>query len=417
MFSFLVENFCKKFFVISIVCIMLFMLRQIGRTGLKQWGGYVREEFLTELSGEGWKRVVPRMMSDPILSASLLAIELLIRQTTWSVVPADETAAAVAMAEFVDQCRHGMKHSWDECLSNILSMLPWGFSLLELTYKRRSDGRLSWASWDIRGQDSLDGWKFGNFDEIEGVYQRHPETWERLFIPSEKFLLFRVTAPKNNPEGRSVLRGAYEPWYYGSNMRRVEAIAAERDATGLPLARIPAAVIAAGGNAYNSYEELVTNLRVDEQAGVIIPSDYDEFGRRLYDLELLKSGERSVSLDPVITRYDQKMATALLTDVLMVGIGTSSGYNLAQQKQELLTTSINGYLDSIAGTINGYAITRLLKLNGMPAQVTPRLSFNRVETINLDELGLFIQRIAQAGFEWAADPDIDRRLREQADLT
>lgn len=392
------------------------MYKPIGSTGLRRWGGYVREEYLPELQGSGWKRTVPRMLSDPVLSSALLAIELLARQTTWVVVPVGEDSISVDAALFVEKCRHNMKQSWDEILSNVFSMLPWGFSLLELVYTRLADGRVGWDNWDIRSQSSLDGWSFSVTDEVLGVYQVHPETFKRVFIPSEKFLLFRVATDKGNPEGRSVLRGAYEAWYFASNLRRTEAISAERDATGLPLARVPATVIAEGGAAYDSYVNLVSNLRVDEQAGAVIPSDRDEAGERLYDLELLRSGERGMSLDGVIARYDQRMGAALLADVLLVGSSTSSGYNLARQKQELLTMAVNGYMDSIVGTVNSIAIPRLLKFNGVPAKSYPKLSFSRIEHVDLDKLGLFIERVSRAGFDWSKDIDVDRRLREQADL-
>ena len=217
-------------------------IRPIGRTGLVHYGGVIDEEYLSELRGGRWRRVVRQMQDDPVLSASLLAIDLLIRQVSWSVMGDDETAV-----EFVDAARLGMDKSWDEIVSEILTFLPWGFDVQEIMYKRLPDGRLGWGDWSIRSQETIEGWEFDKYGRVTAVVQVTAPDYRAVRIPAAKFLLFRTTARKGNPEGRSVLRGAYEAWYFSHNLKRIEAIGIERDATGVPVMKIPSHVIVEDG--------------------------------------------------------------------------------------------------------------------------------------------------------------------------
>jgi hypothetical protein len=62
----------------------------------------------------------------------------------------------------------------------------------------------------------------------------------RAVMPIEK--LAAVPAPgqyKGNPEGQSMLRTAYRPWFFKKRLEEFEAIGVERDLAGLPVAKVP----------------------------------------------------------------------------------------------------------------------------------------------------------------------------------
>ena len=68
-----------------------------------------------------------------------------------------------------------------------------------------------------------------------------------MTIPRAKCLLFRPTAYKSNPEGRSILRTAYRPWYNLTQIENIEGIGIERDLAGLPVVKVPPEVMAGKG--------------------------------------------------------------------------------------------------------------------------------------------------------------------------
>ena len=59
---------------------------------------------------------------------------------------------------------------------------------------------------------------------LEGLNQQAPPHYQTVFIPIEKVINFRTTAERGNPEGRSILRAMYKPWYFKNNLEEVEAI-------------------------------------------------------------------------------------------------------------------------------------------------------------------------------------------------
>ncbi len=177
---------------------------EIGRTGLKRWGGMLNEEFLPELRGTRGQKVYHEMSENSaIIGGCLSAIEMLIRQVTWDVEPAGTSAEDQERAEFVEGCLSDLSTPWTDVVIEHLSMLPRGFSVVELVYKRREgpdapspskfdDGRVGWQKFAPRGQETLvDNWEFDEAGGIKGVWQVAAPDFQRRFLPIEKMLLFR----------------------------------------------------------------------------------------------------------------------------------------------------------------------------------------------------------------------------------
>jgi len=140
-------------------------MREIGSTGLLRDGGVIREEYLRELQGDRWYRVVKEMIDDPIVGATLFAIEMMMRQVVWEIKP--NKSGKQADADFVQECLSDMSFTWADTLGEILTMLPYGWSLLEIVYKVRggpsddpmynskyNDGRIGWRKWPPLSRNS-----------------------------------------------------------------------------------------------------------------------------------------------------------------------------------------------------------------------------------------------------------------------
>ena len=110
----------------------------IGQTGLNRSGGYVYEEWLPQLSGNRATKVYREMRdNDAVVGAIILAIESLIREVEWRVVPANDSTEAAAAAVFLEQCIGDMSTTWEDFVNEILSMFVYGYSYFETVYKRR----------------------------------------------------------------------------------------------------------------------------------------------------------------------------------------------------------------------------------------------------------------------------------------
>lgn len=111
---------------------------EIGRIGQRRYGGVIYEEFLRELRGHKGIEVYREMSeNDDVIGAILYAIEMLVRQTQWSVEPGGTSAKDKEAVEFVESCMNDMQMTWVDTISEILSFLTYGWSFHEIVYKRR----------------------------------------------------------------------------------------------------------------------------------------------------------------------------------------------------------------------------------------------------------------------------------------
>jgi phage gp29-like protein len=410
-------------------------LNELGTTGLRRSGGFITEEFLNQLRGRRGLLVYREMAdNDPVIGSILYAIEKVVLRLDWRVDPFDDSPEAEEIQKFIDECLEDMSDSWDQTLASILSMLVYGFSFHEIVYKIRggdvddpkrkskhSDGKIGWRKFPIRSQETLNNWMMDLDGGIQGFRQIDPTGGGFREIPIDKGLLFRTTVNKNNPEGRSLLRNCFRPWYYKRRIEEIEAIGIERDLAGLPVAKVPPEYLSSGATSAQQavlaeITQIVQNIKRNEQEGVIFPKMYDENNNEMFSLELLSSGgSRQFDTDKVISRYDQRISMSVLSDFILLGHEKVGSFALGSQKMDLWTMSVEAIAKSIAEVMNQYAIPRLLKLNGMNTELTPFLTYGEVSSVDLGELGDYVTKLVGAG-ALMPDEKLEAYLREQASL-
>ena len=206
---------------------------EIGQSGLRAFAGWVREEFLPELQGrQGAQKFREMGDSSPTIGAILFAVMSTMRKVEWRTIPVNDSGEARAAAEFVDSCRDDMSHTWDDFVMEMLSMLQFGYAPHEIVYEQRlgkrppanpngterassryDDNAIGWRRLPLRSQETVLKWFFSPYGQPTGMTQL-PWTGAIRDIPMEKMLLFRPFHRKANPEGRSILRTAYVPYYF-----------------------------------------------------------------------------------------------------------------------------------------------------------------------------------------------------------
>lgn len=418
-----------------------------GSSGLRQYGGWVREEFLSQLQGRLAAQTYREMADNsPIVGALIFAISQSMRKIEWRVTPADDTPEAAAEAEFLDSCRDDMSSTWSDTTTEMLSQLIYGFAPLEIVYKRRlgrkvakgkptskfDDGRIGWRKLPLRGQDTIFKWFFDENGETTGMSQQ-PWMGPIIDIPIEKLLLFRPTAHKGNPEGRSILRTAYRSWYLAKRIEEQEAVLIERFG-GIPKVTVPAKLMAdamgtgpdaaAAQQALQAYQRIATNVRVDEQMGVVFPSDTwkDDQGKpttaKMYDFELVTPTFGRSSIDPstVIERYNLQILMSVLADFINLGHQARGTQNLAISKVDMFFQAIEGWVNGDADVLNRYGVTRLWQMNGLDYDLMPRLMPDMPQRVDLDVLSNFILRLSQSGMQLFPDEDLEDYIRDAAGL-
>jgi len=411
-------------------------LSEIGSTGLRRTGGTVYEEFLVSLRGRRGAKVYREMSeNDPVIGSILYAIEKIILRLEWTVEPSSDKDEDRDTAEFIEQCLYDMSDSWDATLSQILSMLVYGYAFHEIVYKIRdgagnedpsrrsafSDGKIGWRKWPIRAQETHNNWMFDEDGGIQGFEQIDPYGAGIHRIPIDKGLLFRTTSAKNNPEGKSLLRTSYRPWYFKRRIEEMEAIGIERDLAGLPIAYMPPEYLSSTASVdqqavRDSIVSIVQNVKRNEQEGIVFPLVFDDRGNKMFSLELLNSGgSRQFDTDKVINRYDQRIAMSVLSDFILLGHERTGSFALGSSKIDLWTMAVEAICKSIAEVINYHAIPRLLKMNGMKIGSTPQLVYSEVSHIDLTEIADYVSKLTTAG-AITPDEEMEKFLRGLAGL-
>lgn len=409
----------------------------IGNSGLRQFGGYVQDEFQKELRGLNGARVYREMAdNDPTVGAILFAVTMLIRQVEWTVQSVDDSPEGDAAKQFVEEVITDMSTSWSAVMSEVATMFVYGFAPLEIIWKKRvgptgqdesrismySDGKIGVRALALRAQATIPRWEIDESDGcIRGMWQQ-PWSGAQVCIPIEKLLLFRTTEERGNPEGRSILRNAYRPWFFKKRIEEIEAVGIERDLAGLPVAYIPGQYLSSGADAQDKrvaaeFQRLMRQVKRDQQEGLVLPSTRDASGNLLFDIKLLSAGgSRQFNTTQVIDRYGRAIATTVLADFIFLGQGSTGSFALSSDKTALFATAIGAFLRSIADVLNRQLLPRLWRLNGLPPEYMPTLVPGDIEKPDLMALSDYVTKLSGAGATFFPDRELENHLRRAAGL-
>lgn len=404
---------------------------ELGSLGQYKISGTFFEEFLPELRGRKGVEVYKEMSSnDEMIYAIMFAVEMLIRNCEFTVEAASENAADKEAAEFIEQCMNDMSDTWQDTLSEILSFIIYGWSYHEIVYKRRNgktnsprtsskynDGLIGWSKLPIRSQDTLYEWKYDEItDDFLGMVQAAPPMYQQVLIPSYKALHFKTRSTKSNPEGRSVLRGAYRSWAFKKRLQEIEGIGVERGLAGFPVLTGPENLDIWGEQAdemqaHANALKIVQNIRMDEQAGLVLPNGWT--------LELLGPTSKSAfNTNEIIERYDKRIATTVMADFVLLGQQSVGSFALSSNKTKMFSFAIGAFLDVICEVFNNQAIPRLIDLNEEHFKSKtdyPKMKHGDIEEPDIEKLGNYIKDMVGIG---ALFPDeaLDDYIRRVGNL-
>ena len=431
-----------------------------GIAGIHINTGMVQDEFLLKLHGDKARKVYREMRdNDPTVGAILFAVEMMLRASKWRVEAKEnedvkdsvgteslevvgsqikDHESAKAFLESV--LFEDMTTTWDEFIAIALSMLPYGWQYTEICYKKRNglkedpklssqydDGLIGIEKLADRSQETLDRWDMGSDGTVYGMWQYPPNYAASMYIPAEKAIHFRPHPFKDSPEGRSMLRNAYRPWYFLKNIQEIEAIAIERELNGLPVVHIPNSVLNGATpeakTAVAQYKKMVRDVKFNEQGGLVLPSDpyYDDEGKpsgvKQVEFSLVSAnGSRAIDSDKVIKRYQSDIARTILAQfILLSQSGSSGGYAQSENESDMFLRAAEGWLESIASTINRQLVTKIWKVNGLDQALMPKVVPGKLKPADLEALGNYIQKLAGAGLSFI-DEETEKHLRNIADL-
>lgn len=386
---------------------------ELGATGLRQSGGLIHDEFLIELQGVRGRNTYREMsLNDATIGAILRAVIMPIREVEWSFEPASDSAKDKEIAEFFDGMIHDMSITWADTIAEIMTMLTYGFSVFEKVFKVRAgpkgeqkskfdDGKVAWRKLAPRGQDTIIRWIFDEAGGVQGYQQlaSHGDggNIKMVEIPIAKSILFTTEYNRGNPEGMSVLRTAYRPWYFKKTLETLEAIALERTGAGFPIIYLPKNATTADKN---KARDLVRRVRIDEQYGITLPGPKGGSDQDGWLFELMgPPTSRGVGqgFHDAIQRYRRDIATTVLASFVLLGSEKVGSFALSRDQRDFFQIAVEGWLADVTETIQRFGIPDVMELNGWAGFEHPQLKHTDVGQIDMERLSSAISSLTTTG--------------------
>ncbi len=398
----------------------------IGTTGLKQQGGFINEEWNTQLVGNKGIRLLREMWDNsPIIGATMNATASYIRGVDWKAAPLrDGGILHPRGAAFVESVRDDMSHTFSDMTAESLSMLIFGWALFEKVFKRRlgshpgflpngheipkskfDDGLWGLHKIAIRSQDSLDRWEFNADGTLRGMWQNaeFPDgRSDSVFIPIEKAILFRTQQHKDNPEGRPHGRSAVRSYLYQLRLEEIEGVGLERHMSGLPAMFVPPEMLGDDADpldktAVESHQKLMAQIRKDERQGIVLPAEEDREGVTGYKFKLMSSESQPMDMGPIIDRKKTEQAQVFLADWLMLGTTGVGSWALSSDKTRMYAQTIGAILHIMADTYHRSCTEQLFRLNGFPQEQWARLLPGDIEKQEMLNWANYVSTLVNTG--------------------
>lgn len=387
---------------------------EIGNTGidLKGVSGKVAEDLSKLWKGKNKKEFLKEMVSnDPYCSAWINAKNAIVLKPDWGIKPNDtENDKAKEYAELIsDMLFKDMTTSFNNFVLNSATMTEYGFSLSEIVLKKRqgktdnpmtsslyNDGLFGIAKLAPRWQNSISKWDIDNNGNIENVYQKGNFGVNDVKIPYKKVLHFVMNGYNGNPEGESVLRGAFVSYYNKKNIERIQREIFERGFAGILDIQVPARYLSRknstpeGVEVRRNLEAFMKNVKQGKEAGIIRPFSKD------FVIELIQ-GKTGTGLDPdkMIDRYNTEIVLCLLSDSFMGKSKVYQGASGEQTKTKIYKSFIGIVLDEIKEQVNNKLIPMIFEINNLDFDYMPYLDYGNLDDLDLQAVSWFIQSVAK----------------------
>lgn len=355
--------------------------------------------------------VYDAMRNDAHIESGLDAIGLPIERSTWDLTPESVKGCDPAVVEHVRRDlgipergkilrrpRGGV--DLDDTIRHALLQLVFGHMVFEQVYEIH-DGRARLAKLAPRMPHTINGWGVGRHGAIEAIKQLVPRPngmWDEVTIPIDRLVVFTRRQEGSDPTGRSILRSAYIHWDLKQKLIRVDALAAERHGTGVPVVTYDATQLTR-----KEALDIASNVRSGEFAGVSL-----EQGTADLDIKGVE-GQLHDTLASV-KYHDQEISRRMLA--MFLDLGHDNGArSLGETFVDFFVMAQMSTANSIAKVINEHVIRDLVEHNWGPDEPYPLIACDEI-TADSDLTAESLYQLARGGYI-IPDPELEAWFRKR----
>lgn len=303
---------------------------------------------------------------DVTVDVSMRAVKTPILGASYFMQPFDDKQINLDIAEFCEfNIFHGTSKPFVLLLDDICRMFNDGWSVLEQVFesrewapKRSGANRKNYTMLKKLAPRPALTISRVNYDNnggpvsiMQNAVQADFSTVE-VEIPIDQLLVFTVGGVGGDIQGKSLLRTAYQPWYFKKELYKIDAIGHERNHLGIPGWTLP--------EGYNQADvdtawKQVTNVRTNEKTGFVEPPGHK--------FRFEKPQGESQSIMPSIEHHDAHILLNVLGQFLMLGLTGGGGRATSGAHVDMFQKSTRYFADYICGVFNLYLIPKLVAYN------------------------------------------------------
>jgi len=363
-------------------------------------GGVTRD--IVPALGQGAQAIrIYDQMSNSLASVdvSLRAGKMPIMGAMFFIESYDDSQENIDIKQFVEyNLLRGTAAPFLLVLEDILRMYEYGYTVFEKVYenrewapKRGGANRRKYTMLKKLAPRPTPTIKKINYDDnggplsiVQSAVDRNNKVKD-VELDISKLIVFSFNKKGGNLEGKSILRTAYQHWYYVDNLYKIDGIQKERHGMGFPVLELPPGFKDADKLAA---ELLVQNIRTNEHGGMVLPP-----GFKFHFAEL---PGQPVNVMESIDHHNGMIMLNVMVQFLMMGIqgSGSGGRATAGSHQDMFTKSLRYVGNLICDWMNYYLIPQLVAYN-FETDKFPRLQIKNIgETKDLQQWGSAVANLA-----------------------
>lgn len=373
-----------------------------------------------------------RMVRDvAIVGTGVRLVLNLISNAVWTVNPPEglsdnEAAVAQGYADTAYEILFSMTTSWSAIARRLAAAKFQGFTLMEWTAVRRTDGVIGLKDIEHRPQRTITRWKRDEGGTVEAVVQRIPGRNE-VTIPRSKLVYAVDDTLTDSPEGLGLFRHLAVTAQRLEEFLKLEKIGFTTDLRGIPIARAPLNELqkevvdagTAGSEARRKAEarrvgvlrplrDFLTKHIRSEATGILLSSDTyvataPDKGQTpssvpKWALELLTGDSTSFdSIANAIKRMIEELARLMGCEHLLLGSEGAGSLALARSKVGTFYLTVTSILLDTLEVVDRDVLGPISELNGWEEHLRPEMGVNEISDRDIEQLLDALAKLAQAG--------------------
>lgn len=386
-----------------------------GSSGIRNFSGYISEEYLHELHGHVAADTYDKMRrSDSKIKKVLKAVKDPIKAANWEIHAADDDANSILHKEFIEHALfEGMSKEakFPQFVSEALTVLEFGHSVFEKihqvvlnhpTYGNYIGLRkLSWRSPRTLHKFNIDP----QTEDLKSVTQYAYGDAQRLVDIEAKFLVI-VTLDREgaNWEGISALRNCYGAFIRKQMFLKLLAIGIEKYAIPTAVGNVPKS----SGPDYDAFIAALEKYTSHETNYITLPTGWT--------IDLKDTNFDASKVRAAIDGENMEIVDAFIANFLELAMGSGGGSKaLSEDMSSFFLSGITQIANLISGALNDNAIKDLIDLNFGPQVQYPKLAVSGIT----DKAGIDLANALKALVDAKViipDDHLEENLRKRYDF-